>query len=95
MGEKLAPAAGAEGEFAATGFFGEELAEGVEGGGGLSGFEEGGIVLEEVGDEEEGFDGFVLGHDAKGGELGVAGGEAEAEGGEDRRAIGVIGVIGG
>ena len=95
MGEELAPAAGAEGEFAAAGFFGDELAEGVECGGGVGGFEEGGIVLEEVGDEEEGFDGFVLGHDALGGELGIAGGEAEAEGVEDGGAIGVIGRQGG
>ncbi len=95
VGEELAPAAGAEGEFAAAGFFGKELAEGVQGGGGVGGFEEGGIVLEEVGDEEEGFDGFVLGHDALGGELGIAGGEAEAEGGEDGGAIGVIGRQGG
>ena len=76
MGEELAPAAGAKGEFAAAGFFGDELAEGVECGGGVGGFEEGGIVLEEVGDEEEGFDGFVLGHDALGCELGIASGEA-------------------
>ena len=95
MGEKLAPAAGAEGEFAATGFFGEELAECVEGGGGVGGGEEGGIVLEEMGDEEEGFDGFVFGHDALGGELGVAGTEAEAEGLEEGGAVGVIGRQGG
>ncbi len=95
MGEELAPAAGAEGEFAATGFFGEELAESVEGGGGVSGFEEGGVVLEEVGDEEEGFDGFVLGHDALSGELCVAGGEAEAEGGEEGGAVSMIGRQGG
>lgn len=91
MGEELAPTAGAEGEFAAAGFFGDEATEGLQGGGGVSGVEEGGIVLEEVGDEEEGLDGFVFGHDALGGEFGVAGGEAETEGVEEGGAVGMIG----
>lgn len=95
MGEELAPAAGAEREFAAAGFLGDELVEGVKGGGGVGGGEEGGVVLKEVRDEKEGFDVFVLGHDTEGGEFDVAGGEAETQGVEEGGVVGVIGGQGG